>query len=228
MIPAMGRYGAPRPVRYIFGAVLGASVFVASSVAMFSLAASAGSPSLLGTVGNTLNDVTGGVGSAVSGLAGPSGVLCNLLCSVSNPLPLQQTGSPAPNPLNSAACLNSTLCAATKQLTGNNPLTGTASTGTTGTQPAPVQAPAAVASNGAVGGASGGDTVAPRVPAGVPAGSPSLVQPAPGTITLPSATSGINFGKAPFLWPLFLGLDVLGAAAVVLALRKTWSRSTAD
>ncbi|HEX6538498.1 MAG TPA: hypothetical protein VF155_04895 [Candidatus Dormibacteraeota bacterium] len=225
----MGRYGAPRPVRYIFGAVLGASVFVASSVAMFSLAASAGSPSLLGAVGNTVNGVTNTVGSTVSGLAGPSGVLCNLLCSVSNPLP-QASGSQPANPLSSGLpCLNTTLCAATKQLTGPNPLSGTASTGTTNSHPASAQAPAAAAGNGALGGASGGEAPAvPRLPAGVAGASPSLVQPAPGTITLPSATSGINFGKAPFLWPLFLGLDVLGAAAVVLALRKTWSRSTAD
>ncbi|MBV8195700.1 MAG: hypothetical protein JOY80_09250, partial [Candidatus Dormibacteraeota bacterium] len=55
-----------------------------------------------------------------------------------------------------------------------------------------------------------------------------LVQPPPPSITLPTAVGGINFGKAPFLWPLFLGLDLLGVAAVVTVLRKFWSRPLPD
>lgn len=223
----MGRYGAPRPVRYIFGAAIGASVFVVSSVAMFSFAASAGSDTtLLGTLSNTVNGVTGALSQTVNGVAGPNGLLCKALCSVGNVLP--PASSSAPNPLNSVTCLNATLCAATQKLTGSLPVAGNPSS-VANAQAQPAQAPAAAAQgNGALGGASGGEVTVPPHRAGVTAGSPSLVQPAPGTITLPSATSGINFGKAPFLWPLFLGLDVLGAGAVVLALRKTWSRSIAD
>jgi len=74
--------------------------------------------------------------------------------------------------------------------------------------------------------------------AGVAGGPPSagtaglrggrLVAPPPSSITLPTAVSGINFGKAPFLWPLFLGLDLLGLGGVVLVLRKFWSRPVTD
>jgi hypothetical protein len=35
--------------------------------------------------------------------------------------------------------------------------------------------------------------------------------------------AGISFGQAPYLWPLFLLLDVVAAVAVVLVVRKTWS-----
>ncbi|HKR99021.1 MAG TPA: hypothetical protein VJU79_05855 [Candidatus Dormibacteraeota bacterium] len=40
--------------------------------------------------------------------------------------------------------------------------------------------------------------------------------------------SAISFGKAPFLWPLFAALDVMGLVAVVAVVRKTWSRSAQD
>lgn len=40
--------------------------------------------------------------------------------------------------------------------------------------------------------------------------------------------AGINFGQAPYLWPLFLLLDVIAAGAVVLVVRKTWSTAGAD
>lgn len=226
----MGRYGAPRPVRCIFGALIGAGVFAATSVAMFSLAASAGSSTLLGSLSNTVNSVTSGVSNTVSStattLTGPSGVVCQVLCSVTNQLPQQQTQQP--NPLNSSLpCINGTLCDTQNGL--NLPLNGKGGTSgqpTTATGSGPAQS-AAAAPNGALGGISGQPSV-PQVPAGVGAGLPSLVQPPPPSITLPTATSGINFGKAPFLWPLFLGLDVLGAGAVVLALRKTWSKPAAD
>ncbi len=35
--------------------------------------------------------------------------------------------------------------------------------------------------------------------------------------------AGISFGQAPYLWPLFILLDVIAAAAVVLLVRRTWS-----
>ena len=190
---------------------------------MFTLAASAGDDSLLGALGNTVTNVTGSVGSTlgntVNSLVGPSGAVCQLLCSVTNPQPQPQ----AQNPLPSLPCLNAALCAVTKPLTGTD--SNKAPTSTTTTAPPP--APEHVVSPGSLAGSTG-PVVAPDPPAGVTAGIGSLVQPPPSSITLPTATSGINFGKAPFLWPLFLGLDVLGAAAVVLALRKTWSRPAAD
>lgn len=223
----MGRYGAPRPVRYIFGALIGAGVFAATSVAMFSLAASAGDTSLLGSLSNTVNGVTSGVsntvGNTVSTLTGPSGVVCQLLCSVTNQLP-QPAPNTQPNPLNNALpCLNGTLCTNQQgqqpQSDGSN-----ASSQPNNAAAAPSQA---AAPNGAVRDVTDQLPVA-QSPQGVGASSPSLVQPPPSSITLPTATSGINFGKAPFLWPLFLALDVLGAGAVVLALRKTWSKPAAD
>ena len=190
---------------------------------MFTLAASAGDDSLLGALGNTVTNVTGSVGSTlgntVNSLVGPSSAVCQLLCSVTNPQPAQ-----AQNPLPSLPCLNAALCAVTKPLTGTD--ANKAPTNTTTTAPPP-PAPENVAKPGTIAGATQ-PVSAPDPPVGVTAGTGSLVQPPPSSITLPTATSGINFGKAPFLWPLFLGLDVLGAAAVVLALRKTWSRPAAD
>ena len=35
--------------------------------------------------------------------------------------------------------------------------------------------------------------------------------------------AGISFGQAPYLWPLFIVLDVIAFAAVVLLVRRTWS-----
>ena len=225
----MGRYGAPRPVRYVFGGLVGASVFAATSVAMFSLAASAGSSSdLLGGLTNSVSNVTGGlvntVSNTVNNLAGPSGTVCQLLCNVG------PSGAPQPpnkNPLGSTLnCLSGTSCSVTDPSGSNNRSTnGSTATGGNTTVP-PAQNPAPVSSAPAGLGAS--DPPALTAPSGVAAPGGSLVQPPPSSINLPTATSGINFGKAPFLWPLFLGLDVLGAGAVVLALRKTWSRPVAD
>ena len=229
----MGRYGAPRPVRYVFGVLVGASVFAATSVAMFSLAASAGSSSdLLGGLTNTVGNVTGGlvntVGNTVNNLAGPSGTVCQLLCNVGSTGTAQQ---PNNNPIGSTLnCLSGASCSVTNPLPSTNRSTnGSTSTSTGGnTSVLPAQNPAPVSSAPAVRGPVASDPPALTAPSGVTAPSGSLVPPPPSSINLPSATSGINFGKAPFLWPLFLGLDVLGAGAVVLALRKTWSRPVAD
>ena len=227
----MGRYGAPRPVRYACGVLIGASVFAATSVAMFSLAASAGSStSLLSPLSNTLSNVTGGlvntVNNTVNSLTAPSGLVCQLLCSVGS-----SSQSTANNPIGSTLqCLSGPTCSVTKPLTPAGHSTSANGATSNGGSPA-VQPPApnAAPANGGLIGRGGGGNEPPALPpgpAGVAAGS--LVQPAPSSINLPTATSGINFGKAPFLWPLFLGLDVLGAGAVVLALRKTWSRPVAD
>lgn len=226
----MGRYGAPRPVRYVFGVLVGASVFAATSVAMFSLAASAGSSSdLLGGLTNSVSNITGGlvstVGNTVNSLAAPSGTVCQLLCNVGSSGAAQP---PNTNPLGSTLnCLSGTTCSVTDPLPSNNRSTnGSTSTGGNTTvlpaqNPAPNSAPAGR-------GPVVSDPPPLTAPSGVTAPGGSLVPPPPSSINLPTATSGINFGKAPFLWPLFLGLDVLGAGAVVLALRKTWSRPVAD
>ena len=217
----MGRYGVPRPVRYVFGCLVGASVFAATSVAMFSLAASAGSSTdLLSPLSDTLNSVTSGVTTTVNNttntLTSPSGVICQLLCSVTNSSP----PASQQNLSSTLQCLSGTSCSVTDpNPSGGSTNNSTSTDGNTTVPPAPassapvVQAPA----------------VPPPLTAPPGVTHPgSLVPPPPSSINLPTATSGINFGKAPFLWPLFLGLDVLGAGAVVLALRKTWSRPVAD
>lgn len=222
----MGRYGVPRPVRYVVGCFVGASVFAATSVAMFSLAASAGSSSdLLGAMTNSVSNVTGGVvntvTSTVNNLAGPSGTVCQLLCNVGSPGTAQPQNN---NPIgNTLTCLSGTSCSVTDPQPSNN---GSTSTGGN-TTVLPATNPAPVSSAPVARGSLTNDPPPLTAPSGVTAPG-SLVPPPPSSINLPTATSGINFGKAPFLWPLFLGLDVLGAGAVVLALRKTWSRPVAD
>ncbi|MBV8528670.1 MAG: hypothetical protein JOZ75_10165 [Candidatus Dormibacteraeota bacterium] len=226
----MGRYGVPRPVRYGFGILVGASVFAATSVAMFSLAASAGNSSdLLGGLTNSLGTVTGGVVNTVSNtvnsVAGPSGTVCQLLCNVGSSGATQPQSSS--NPLGSTLnCVTAGNCSIKDPLPVNNATSNGSATGGATTVP-PVSNPPPVGSAPVARGPVAGDPPAITVPSGVTAPG-SLVPPPPSSINLPTATSGINFGKAPFLWPLFLGLDVLGAGAVVLALRKTWSRPVAD
>ncbi len=56
----------------------------------------------------------------------------------------------------------------------------------------------------------------------------SLLIPAPPAVQLSSPVAGISFGRAPFLWPLFVVLDALALIAVVIVLRKTWSKPIAD
>lgn len=59
------------------------------------------------------------------------------------------------------------------------------------------------------------------------AGGLSLSPPPPVAQLTPLA--GISFGQAPYLWPLFLLLDVIAASAVVMLVRRTWSpKSGAD
>jgi hypothetical protein len=60
----------------------------------------------------------------------------------------------------------------------------------------------------------------------VDGGGLTLAQPVAVDQLTPLA--GISFGQAPYLWPLFLLLDVIAACAVVLALRKSWSAPGVD
>jgi hypothetical protein len=210
----MGRYGAPRPARVILGTLFGTGVFLASSIAVFTLAASAGT-SLLSPVTDTVSNVVSGVGNTVNG---GTSLLCQLACATPSAAPQQPSTQSLQSQL---ACLAPALCQQQPSGTGS---TSGSSTGSS-SAPAPEPQPGTAQTN------------APRAPAGsdplsgpqgIAATTGSLVQPPPPSITLPTAAGGINFGKAPFLWPLFLGLDVLGAGAVLLALRKTWSKPVAD
>ncbi len=48
----------------------------------------------------------------------------------------------------------------------------------------------------------------------------------PPTVEALTPLAGISFGQAPYLWPLFLLLDVVAACAVVFLVRRTWSSTS--
>ena len=52
--------------------------------------------------------------------------------------------------------------------------------------------------------------------------SPGLSFLAPPGVEL-TPLAGISFGQAPYIWPLFLLLDVMVAVGVVVAVRKSWA-----
>ena len=58
-----------------------------------------------------------------------------------------------------------------------------------------------------------GDRIADPAAGGTTAG---IDLAAPAALALTSPGAGLSFGKAPFLWPLFIGLDVLYAVCVSL------------
>ena len=70
-----------------------------------------------------------------------------------------------------------------------------------------------------------GDRIADPAAGGTTA---SIDLAAPAALALTSPGAGLSFGKAPFLWPLFIGLDVLAIAAAGFVLRKTWLKPVAD
>lgn len=53
------------------------------------------------------------------------------------------------------------------------------------------------------------------------------ITPPPPVVQL-SPLAGISFGRAPYLWPMFLLLDLVAAGVVVLVVRRTWSTTGAD
>jgi len=74
----------------------------------------------------------------------------------------------------------------------------------------------------------GAQRVSRGVPLGHGSGDPTLtVAAVPPVLTL-APGNALSFGNAPFLWPLIAGLDVLAAGAVVMVVRKTWSKRPAD
>ncbi len=87
--------------------------------------------------------------------------------------------------------------------------TGTGGGGASATRPG---SPAASATSDAVAASA---TVGP--PLGLAFAAPVLVEQL-------TPLAGISFGKAPYLWPLFLLLDALAGAAVVLAVRRSRAR----
>lgn len=130
-------------------------------------------------------------------------------------LPIPTSGLPILNPTATPCLVN---CAPPTDNPGLSTSTPAPSAGTP--QPDPGAAISPGAAGGAAGGSSGGrgsSSSAGGLNIGPP---PSVLAIGPGT--------AISFGKAPFLWPLFAALDILGLAAVVTVVRKTWSRSAAD
>ncbi len=152
------------------------------------------------------------------------------------PLPGLPTATPTPpstSPgLNSRGsvpplCPPTTTCPSTP----NNGTTGT-TTGTTKTpgntgsasRSAPTSSSSFVTASGV--GVGGG---AATSSAGTTLGSPeaaglSMTGPPPVAELTPLA--GISFGRAPYLWPLFLLLDLIAAGAVVVLVRRTWSATS--
>ncbi|MDQ6856204.1 MAG: hypothetical protein M3Z57_03930 [Candidatus Dormibacteraeota bacterium] len=53
--------------------------------------------------------------------------------------------------------------------------------------------------------------------------SVGLAVSAPPPVEQLTPLAGISFGKAPYLWPLFILLDLIAVGAVVFLVRRTWS-----
>lgn len=151
---------------------------------------------------------------------GPSG--CVVLC-LPTPPPTTPPTLPIP-PVCVTACVPAN--GGTPNPGGGTPAPGTQTGG--GQAPAS-SSPAAVVPGPA---SSGGGGTRPGAGLGAahggaaPLGGLDLAQPAPVEQLTPLA--GISFGQAPYVWPLFLILDVFAAAAVAIAVRKTWSTSRVD
>jgi hypothetical protein len=58
------------------------------------------------------------------------------------------------------------------------------------------------------------------------AGAAGLLVSPPSPVEALAPLAGISFGHAPYLWPLFLLLDLVAAVAVVALLRRTWSAAS--
>ncbi|MDQ6847727.1 MAG: hypothetical protein M3019_09140 [Candidatus Dormibacteraeota bacterium] len=111
----------------------------------------------------------------------------------------------------------------------------TSSNGTSGTTPSTSTTPtntgsasrSAPTSRSSFGAAPGvGVGAGESSSAGSTLGSPQsagLSMTAPPPVAQLTPLAGISFGRAPYLWPLFLLLDLIAAAAVVVLVRRTWS-----
>jgi hypothetical protein len=59
-------------------------------------------------------------------------------------------------------------------------------------------------------------------------GTAPMMGQAPSNVLLLSPVAGISFGQAPFLWPLFVGLDVAALVVLGLVLKRIWSKPVDD
>jgi hypothetical protein len=210
--------------RWLLGMAAGGILSAVTGVTVLGAVASAG---LLPTPAPTAKPAQGSLLGGLSGhsssssglplLGSPLPTLC-ILCSTPTPIPTPTLPittpcllhcPPPPSPGCTVNCGNG----GGNDPGGNNghPSTATPAPGTVTTIPGST----------ASGGGGGGTAVDPATPGAI------TIQPPPAVETL-SPVAGISFGKAPFLWPLFIVLDFLGLGAVVLVLRKTWSRPVTD
>jgi translation initiation factor IF-2 len=97
---------------------------------------------------------------------------------------------------------------------GSNPGGGGSSPGAAGNQPG-------ASGRGGSAGVSPGSITSIAEPGVITLAQPAAVEPL-------TPVGGISFGQAPYLWPLFLLLDVIAAGAVVIAVRKSWSKTGVD
>ncbi len=169
--------------------------------------------------------------SAASATASAAGVGILGVGPLSLPLPLGlpslvplpgATASPAPaSPSFPGGALVPSLCPPACAPSGSS---GRPSTGAGGTAPggARSNSPPGPASHA---GGSGGSVSAATDTVGAPHSVGLSVRP-PLPVEQLTPLAGISFGQAPYLWPLFLLLDVIAAAAVVLLVRRNWSHSS--
>jgi hypothetical protein len=80
---------------------------------------------------------------------------------------------------------------------------------------------------GAAGGLTGGDPVYGSAAAHAASQDGIAFTPLP-PIQLTSPVTGLSFGNAPFMWPLFAALDVLLVGLTVVLVRRTLSKSAVD
>jgi hypothetical protein len=235
----MQRRGASSWQRWVLG-VSAAGVVVGTSGLMLASSAAASTRTnpqglcVLNTicVGSTPTPASNGGGTGSGNplqnlISTPTPAPTNVLCVINNVCISEPTLPPAPKlpgggtgptgPGHSGGGGNTTP-------TGpGGSQTGSTSTGghSTGSSPSTTAAGGAAAAHQPhdTGGFGSGGT---QPPAAITVPPPAIVQlVTPGGDALP-------FGKAPFLWPLFVGLDVLGFAAVAFVLRRTWSKPVTD
>jgi hypothetical protein len=111
---------------------------------------------------------------------------------------------------------------------GCAPTSAAAVNGNTGTTPGGAHPGSSSASptRAAVGGGAFGSSSGPGSAATstvtVPQSVGLAVSPPPPVEQL-TPLAGISFGQAPYLWPLFILLDLAAVGAVVVLVRRTWS-----
>jgi hypothetical protein len=192
-----------------------------ASAGLLQTPAQTAKPAQGGLLGGLTGNTSSSQNSGLPLLNSPLPTLC-ILCTPAPTLPVPTPTLPVPTPcvLNcpptqSPGCTSN---CGTGNGGGNsgNQTTATPAPGTvTGT------APGSTGGNSGSGSGGSGGTAVNTTPGAI------TIQPPPAVETL-SPVAGISFGKAPFLWPLFIALDFLGLGAVVLVLRKTWSKPVTD